>query len=52
MFDDKSSLEEHINRRRRFFNKKFQNNLAYIVKGDEILPARKYLEEESNNNLE
>ena len=51
MLDDKSSLEEHINRLKRFF-KKFQNNLAYIVKGDEILTARKYLEEESNKNLQ
>ncbi len=45
-FDDKSSLEEHINSRRRFFDKKFQNNQAYIVKGDEILTAKKHIDEE------
>jgi len=45
-FVDKASLEEHINSRRRFFNKKFQNNQAYIVRGEEILTAKKHLEEE------
>ena len=51
-FDDKPSLHEHINSRRRYFNKKFQNSQAYIVKGDEILTARKHLDEESKENLE
>ncbi len=51
-FNDKSSLHEHINSRRRYFNKKFQNNQAYIVKGDEILTARKHLDEASNANTE
>ncbi len=51
-FNDKSSLYEHINSRRRYFNKKFQSNQAYIVRGDEILTARKHLEEESKENLE
>ncbi len=49
-FDDKSSLHEHINSRRRYFNKKFQDSQAYIVKGDEILTARKHLDEESKEN--
>ena len=44
-FDDKPSLEEHINSRKSFFNKKFKNNQAYIVKGEEIFTARKHLEE-------
>ncbi len=47
-FDDKESLEEHINSRKRFFQKKFKNNQAYIVKGDEIFTARKHLEEEGD----
>lgn len=45
-FDDKSSLEEHINSRKSFFQKKFKNNQAYIVKGEEIFTARKHLDEE------
>ncbi len=45
-FDDKPSLEEHINRRKRFFLKKFKNNQAYIVKGEEIRTAKKHLDEE------
>ena len=47
-FDDKPSLEEHINSRKRFFHKKFKNNQAYIVKGEEILTARKHLDEEKD----
>ena len=47
-FDNKSSLEEHINSRKSFFNKKFKNNQAYIVKGEEIFTARKHLEEEKD----
>ncbi len=43
-FDDKSSLEEHINTRKRYFLKKFKNNQAYIVKGEEIFTARKHLD--------
>ena len=45
-FDDKVSLEEHINSRKGFFQKKKKNNLAYIVKGDTILTARKHLDED------
>ncbi len=45
-FDDKPSLEEHINRRKSYFHKKFINNQAYIVKGEEILTAKKHLDEE------
>jgi hypothetical protein len=45
-FDDKPSLDEHINSRKRYFLKKFKNNQAYIVKGEEILTAKKHLEEE------
>ncbi len=44
-FDDKPSLEEHINSRKSIFNKKFKNNQAYIVKGEEILTAKKHLDE-------
>ncbi len=47
-FGDKAALEEHINDRKRFFNKKFQNNQAYIVRGEEILTAKKHLDEEIN----
>ena len=47
-FDDKPSLEEHINRRKSFYLKKFKNNQAYIVKGEEILTAKKHLDEEIN----
>ena len=45
-FDDKPSLEEHINTRKSFYLKKFKNNQAYIVKGEEILTAKKHLDEE------
>ncbi len=45
-FDDKSSLDEHINSRKSYFHKKFKNNQAYIVKGEEILTAKKHLDEE------
>jgi hypothetical protein len=48
-FDDKPSLEEHINSRRSFFNKKFKNNQAYIVKGEEIFTAKKHLDEEKED---
>jgi hypothetical protein len=44
-FDDKPSLEKHINSRKRFFLKKFKNNQAYIVKGEEILTAKQHLDE-------
>jgi len=47
-FDDKPSLEEHINSRKSFFNKKFKNNQAYIVKGEKIFTARKHLDEQNN----
>ena len=47
-FDDKPSLEEHINSRKRLLNKKFKNNQAYIVKGEEIFTARKQLGEEGD----
>lgn len=47
-FDDKESLEEHINSRKSFFHKKFKNNQAYIVKGEEIFTARKQLDEEKD----
>ncbi len=47
-FDDKPSLEEHINSRKSFFQKKFKNNQAYIVKGEEIFTARKHLEEKGD----
>jgi hypothetical protein len=47
-FNDKPSLEKHINSRKRFFLKKFKNNQAYIVKGEEILTAKKHLDEEIN----
>ena len=45
-FNDKPSLEKHINSRKRFFLKKFKNNQAYIVKGEEILTAKEHLDEE------
>jgi hypothetical protein len=45
-FEDKPSLEKHINSRKGFFLKKFKNNQAYIVKGDEILTAKKHLDDE------
>jgi hypothetical protein len=45
-FDDKPSLDEHINSRKRCFLKKFKNNQAYIVKGEEIFTAKKHLDEE------
>jgi hypothetical protein len=45
-FDDKPSLDEHINSRKRYFLKKFKNNQAYIVKGEEIFTAKKHLDEE------
>ena len=48
-FEDKPSLEKHINIRKSFFQKKFRNNQAYIVKGEEIFTARKHLDEELNN---
>ena len=44
-FDDKESLEEHINSRKSFFHKKFKNHQAYIVKGEEIFTAKKQLDE-------
>lgn len=44
-FDDKKSLEVHINSRKNHFLKKFKNNQAYIVKGDEIFTAKKHLDE-------
>ncbi len=47
-FDDKPSLEEHINSRKSFFNKKFKNNQAYIVKGEEIFTVKKHLDEEND----
>ncbi len=47
-FDNKESLEEHINGRKRFFQKKFKNNQAYIVRGDEIFTAKKQLDDEIN----
>ena len=47
-FDDKPSLEEHINSRKIFFHKKFKNNQAYIIKGEEIFTAKKQLDEEMN----
>ena len=47
-FDDKPSLVEHINNRKSFFNKKFKNNQAYIVKGEEIFTAKKHLDEEKD----
>lgn len=45
-FDDKESLEAHINSRKTHFIKKFKNNQAYIVKGDEIFTAKKHLDDE------
>ncbi len=48
-FDDKESLEEHINAKKRFFHKKFNSNQAYIVRGEEIFTARKQLDEEKNS---
>jgi hypothetical protein len=50
-FDDKPSLEKHINSRKRFFLNKFKNNQAYIVKGEEILTAKKHLDEEINSSV-
>ena len=47
-FDDKPSLEKHINSRKRFFHKKFKNNQAYIVNGEEIFTAKKHLDEEKD----
>ncbi len=47
-FDDKPSLDEHINSRKRHFLKKFKNNQAYIVKGEEIFTAKKHLDEEKD----
>ncbi|MHC4181827.1 MAG: hypothetical protein ACYSR0_00560 [Planctomycetota bacterium] len=44
-FDDRESLEEHINSRKKFFYKKFKNHQAYIVKGEEIFTATKHLDE-------
>lgn len=45
-FDDRESLEEHLNSRKSFFYKKFKNHQAYIVKGEEIFTATKHLDEE------
>ncbi len=45
-FDDKESLEKHINDRKRFFQNKFNSNQAYIVKGEEIFTAKKQLDDE------
>ena len=47
-FDDKPSLEKYINSRKGFFQKRFKNNQAYIVKGEEIFTARKHLDEEKD----
>jgi quinol monooxygenase YgiN len=47
-FDDKPSLDEHINSRKRYFLKKFKNNQAYIVKGEEIFTAKQHLDEEKD----
>ncbi len=44
-FDDRESLEEHINGRKKFFYKKFKNHQAYIVKGEEIFTAAKHRDE-------
>jgi hypothetical protein len=48
-FDDKESLEEHINSRKRFFHKKFNSNQAYIVRGEDIFTARKQLDDENDS---
>ena len=45
-FDDKESLEAHINSRKKFFHKKFNNNQAYVVRGEEIFTAKKQLADE------
>ncbi len=47
-FDDKELLEEHINSRKRFFHKKFNNNQAYIVRGEEIFTVKKQLDDEKD----
>ena len=47
-FDDKPSLDEHINSRKSFFHKKFKNNQAYIVRGDEIFTAKKQMDKEKS----
>ncbi len=44
-FENRESLEEHINNRKSFFHKKFKNNQAYIVKGEEIFTVKKHLDE-------
>jgi quinol monooxygenase YgiN len=49
-FEDKTSLEEHINSRKRFFHKKFKNNQAYIVRGEEIFTVRRHLDEEIDDS--
>ncbi len=45
-FEDKESLEEYVNNRKRFFHKKFNSNQAYIVRGEEIFTTRKQLDDE------
>lgn len=47
-FDDKKSLDEHINSRKSFFSRKFKKHEAYIVKGDEIFTAKQQLEEKED----
>ncbi len=47
-FDDKELLKEHINSRKRFFHKKFNNNQAYIVRGEEIFTVKKQLDDEKD----
>ncbi len=48
-FDDKEALQEHINSRKKFFHKIFNNHQAYIVKGEEIFTAKKQLDEEKED---
>ncbi len=48
-FDDMESLEKHINDRKGYFQKKFQKHLAYIVKGETILTAKKHLDCEKDS---
>ncbi len=49
-FDDRESLEEHLDSRKSFFYKKFKNHQAYIVKWEEIFTATKHLDEMENNH--
>jgi hypothetical protein len=48
-FDDRKSLEEHINNRKKFFYKKFKNHQAYIVNGEEIFTAKKQMDEKKED---